>query len=88
MTHLCFERVNVININRLPKLPPRHHSTRGFEAGFELRLCDVPVVAVERVDVADAVFGFFDFAVGFGVAFCAMFIAFGRCESGGCEEEE
>jgi hypothetical protein len=79
--------MNIIKINSLLELPPRHHGTRRFDAGFELGAADVPVVAAERVGIADAIGVFRDFAVGCWPAESGAF-GFGCCESGGGEEEE
>lgn len=79
--------MNIIHIHRLFKLPARHHSAGRLDAGSELRAADVPVVAAERVGVADAIGVFVDFAVGGRPAEARAF-GFGGCEGGGSEEEE
>ena len=86
-SHLRLESMNIINIHGLLELPTRHHGAGRFDAGFELRAGDVPVVAAERVDVADAVGVLVDFAVDCRPAESRAF-GLGGCESGGGEEEE
>lgn len=79
--------MNIIHTNRLLKLPPRHHSAGRLDAGSKLRAADVPVVAAERVDVANAIRVFVHFAVGGRPAEARAF-GLGGCEGGGGEEEE
>lgn len=85
-SHLCFEALDLVNVQSQFPLPRCQHSARGVDGSFELGFSDVPVAADDGVELARvAGFDYASFPWQAGTDSPRVFIV---RESGGCEENE